>query len=80
MSENETPDSGMGSLATKLLQDPDTQKALLDITQPILQVQEAIFQQIIDQQNKILVALQAIVDSQVETKAQIADILAEVKK
>ena len=80
MSEDNKTESAMSGLATQLMKDPDAQKAFLDMTQPILQMQETIFQQIIDQQNKILVALQVVCDNEAETKATLAEILKEMKK
>lgn len=80
MSENEKTESAMGDMVSKLLQDPEAQKALLDVTKPILDVQEAVFQQIIDQQNKILTAMQAVIDKVVEVDGKLAELLSEVKK
>jgi len=80
MSDEQQEIDPIGSLAGKLLQDPDTQKALLDMTQPILQMQEAIFQNIIDQQNKILQAMQAVIDKLVEIDGKLTELLKEVAK
>ncbi len=80
MSEPEKNESAMGDMIGKLLSDPESQKALLDITKPILDVQEAVFQQIIDQQNKILTAMQAVIDKVVEVDGKLTELLTEVKK
>lgn len=83
MSEEETnksTDAGVGGFMGQILNDPETQKAITDMLQPAMQMQENIFQTMIENENKILAANQVMIDALVEMKATLAVILSEVKK